>query len=298
MMFINNNSGWSESIGFVFMNAWTKKCLACIAALVVSFQVQADTYYFHNDQLGTPQVLTDSAQQVVWQGNYEPFGKLNETVATVEQNIRFPGQYFDKETELHYNYFRTYDPNTGRYVESDPIGLSGGVSTYGYGLNSPNSNIDRFGLKACSVFVTDLMSIWSSHAFRGQLGLELIGNRNITFADAATTGYKNDLVGGGQRGDVSRHIYGHSGAYLLLPAISYGNQLIDYGQRYQAGRTIAESTAEIAGDIAGRAIARAMLNAQEKKNARERAAEANGQCALTADIESDLEDFLKDVLCL
>lgn len=85
-----------------------------IAALVISVQAQAGTYYFHNDHLGTPQVLTDENQTVVWKGEYDPFGKVTETVSTVEQNLRFPGQYYDSETELHYNYFRTYDPNTGR----------------------------------------------------------------------------------------------------------------------------------------------------------------------------------------
>ena len=112
------------------------KCFWVI--LVVSFagQVQASTYYFHNDHLGTPLVLTDEDQNVVWQGRYDPFGKVDETVALVEQNLRFPGQYLDRETGLHYNYFRDYDPETGRYVQSDPIGLYGGVNTYGYGFQN------------------------------------------------------------------------------------------------------------------------------------------------------------------
>ncbi len=104
------------------------------------------TYYFHNDHLGTPQVLTDENQAVVWKGTYDPFGKVTETVATVEQNLRFPGQYLDRESGLHYNYFRTYDPGIGRYVESDPIGLEGGLSTYGYVYQNPNSYSDPYGL--------------------------------------------------------------------------------------------------------------------------------------------------------
>jgi RHS repeat-associated protein len=62
-------------------------------------------------------------------------------------NPRFPGQYFDAETGLHYNYFRDYDPATGRYVESDPIGLDGGLNTYGYGLANPIKYTDSLALE-------------------------------------------------------------------------------------------------------------------------------------------------------
>ena len=62
--------------------------------------------------------------------------------------LRLPGQYFDKETNLHYNYFRNYDPSIGRYEESDPIGLRGGVNTYAYVAARPLVRIDPFGLKS------------------------------------------------------------------------------------------------------------------------------------------------------
>ena len=105
-------------------------------------------YYYHVDRLGTPQAMTDAAQQVVWQADYEPFGKANVTVATVENNIRLPGQYYDNETGLHYNYFRDYDPGTGRYVEADPIGLGGGSNLYGYAGGNPLTYTDPAGLVA------------------------------------------------------------------------------------------------------------------------------------------------------
>jgi len=95
------------------------------------------TYYSHNDHLGTPQLMTNSAGTTVWQADYDPFGKATVTTATVENNLRFPGQYYDSETGNHYNYFRDYDPSTGRYVQSDPIGLRGGFNKI------QNSTIDR-----------------------------------------------------------------------------------------------------------------------------------------------------------
>ena len=61
-------------------------------------------------------------------------------------NLRFPGQYYDDETGLHYNYFRYYDPSTGRYITSDPIGLQGGLNTYGYVDGNPVNWFDEYGL--------------------------------------------------------------------------------------------------------------------------------------------------------
>ena len=61
-------------------------------------------------------------------------------------NLRFPGQYFDAESNLHYNYFRDYDPRTGRYIESDPVGLLGGLNTYLYAKGNSIINFDMNGL--------------------------------------------------------------------------------------------------------------------------------------------------------
>ncbi|NKB33807.1 MAG: hypothetical protein GKR91_11980 [Pseudomonadales bacterium] len=111
---------------------------------------EEETYFVHSDHLGTPQKISDDQQAVVWGASYEPFGEVTETVADIENNIRFPGQYEDSESGLNYNYFRDYDPSLGRYVESDPIGLVGGVNTYVYAFASPTNLLDDFGLQSTS----------------------------------------------------------------------------------------------------------------------------------------------------
>jgi len=77
-------------------------------------------YYFQNDHLGTSQIVTDGKGLIVWKATYKPFGEAEvELNSTVVNNFRFPGQYFDKETGLHYNYHRHYDPGIGRYLRPD-----------------------------------------------------------------------------------------------------------------------------------------------------------------------------------
>ena len=85
--------------------------------------------------LGTPQVATDKTQTAAWIGNYLPFGALNAAASVtgaVGQDLRLPGQENDAETGLYHNGFRDFsEPSLGRYLESDPIGLVGGLNSYG-----------------------------------------------------------------------------------------------------------------------------------------------------------------------
>lgn len=117
-----------------------------MAGLSAENSAVAAVYYVTADHIGTPQVITDTSQNVVWSGTQHPFGQVDVATSYIENNIRFPGQYYDKETGQHYNYFRDYDPSTGRYLQSDPIGLRGGINTYTYVGGNPVRYIDRYGL--------------------------------------------------------------------------------------------------------------------------------------------------------
>ncbi|MES2757632.1 MAG: RHS repeat-associated core domain-containing protein [Pseudomonadota bacterium] len=116
-------------------------------------------YYVYADHIRTPRVLTRARDnKIVWRWDgADPFGLVQpdenpNRISLFTYNPRFPGQVFDKETNNHYNYFRDYDPQLGRYVQSDPIGLYGGMNTYSYVKSSPIASIDPLGLADINLF--------------------------------------------------------------------------------------------------------------------------------------------------
>jgi len=150
--------------------------------LLATVQDGSELHFVHTDHLGSPLRLTDETGKIVWCADYTPFGTAivdedpDRDGKEVEMNLRFPGQYFDQETGLHYNWHRYYEPGTGRYLRADPLSLSelqvfrrsavssdlvslitdslysNGLSSpqslnlYNYGLNNPCNLIDPFGL--------------------------------------------------------------------------------------------------------------------------------------------------------
>jgi RHS repeat-associated protein len=107
--------------------------------------------WYQCDQLGTPMELTDQRGEIAWSATYQAWRLAKEKRAdsAIRENIRnplrFQGQYFDTETGLHYNRYRYYDPQVGRFISKDPIGFAGGLNVYAYAPN-PVGWVDPFGL--------------------------------------------------------------------------------------------------------------------------------------------------------
>ncbi len=141
-------------------------------------------FYVHADHLGTPKAATDAAQGIAWAADYLPYGEAQVAVEAVTLNVRFPGQYFDAETGLAYNYFRYYDASVARYASPDPSGLIRNPIAlelpgatyllgplnhlYGYVDNAPVIAIDPLGLRRGKVYdiTRDVWMFWWSAAFR------------------------------------------------------------------------------------------------------------------------------------
>lgn len=104
-------------------------------------------YYLFTNQICAPIRVEDDAGKIVWSARIDPYGKAHVNPAsTIEMPLRFPGHYFDEETGLHYNRFRYFSPELGRYLQSDPAGLAGGINAYAYPHN-PLTVVDIDGLK-------------------------------------------------------------------------------------------------------------------------------------------------------
>jgi len=130
-----------KAYGYAPNSTWTTNPL---------FMKQGPEYYFyHNDHLGTPQKMTSVSGAVVWSAKYESFGKAEvDPGSTVVNNLRLPGQYYDQETGLHYNFHRYFLPMVARYFRTDPLGFNAGPNCYTYAFQNPVNLTDPFGLRS------------------------------------------------------------------------------------------------------------------------------------------------------
>jgi RHS repeat-associated protein len=119
---------------------------------VVNVSATPVIYQVHTDHLGRPIRMTDAVKATVWAATWKPWGEVQSITGTQSQNLRFPGQYFQIETGLAYNWHRHYDPVTGRYTQPDPLRFVDGPSIYQYAMASPFMRKDRMGL---AVFVNN-----------------------------------------------------------------------------------------------------------------------------------------------
>jgi len=117
--------------------------------LIATVEADSSIHYIYTDHLGTPRAVTTTTSSTpiwTWPWTQNPFGEKPASGSGYALNVRFPGQYYDAETGLHYNYFRDYEPATGRYPQSDPVGLGGGYNTYSYTAQMPLITIDPTGM--------------------------------------------------------------------------------------------------------------------------------------------------------
>lgn len=180
-------------------------------------------HYVHTDHLGTPQVVTAQNQSVIWMVDYQPFGQLKPNQSnSIELYSRFPGQYLDTESGLYYNYFRDYDPTIGRYIESDPIGLWGGINTYAYAEGNPLGFSDRFGFQVGKAVGQGLKV-----ALGGGVVAATTGNANSNGGVNGNDG--NDTAAGGYNSASG----GYAGSYS--PVKPYGNSSSGFDKDPWAG---------------------------------------------------------------
>ncbi|SMN12511.1 Rhs family protein [uncultured Candidatus Thioglobus sp.] len=173
--------------------------------------------YLYSDHLMTNRLATNATQHIVWRWEGEAFGNTPaQELIGISVNLRFPGQYFDEETNLHYNMMRYYDPELGRYITSDPIGLKGGLNTYVYAMQNSVVNIDFFGLDVI---------------YNGNVILNPQVHDNLHKLDVVLPGYDVIITGGDRYRDANGNIVSASNDQIVLDSAKKSPHLYGQGAR-------------------------------------------------------------------
>jgi RHS repeat-associated protein len=167
--------------------------------------------FVHADHLGRPIRMTSPTKTTVWAATWKPWGEVQTLSGTTTNNLRYPGQYFQIETGLHYNHHRMYDPVTGRYTQPDPLRFVDGPSVYAYAKNSPFMRVDRDGKETNIV-------VWGDSWPGGHSGIYISGPDGNTIYDPSSGYAPNgvDSLGSGRLG--SGPEVGSLSSYLQSPA--------------------------------------------------------------------------------
>ncbi|WP_305884670.1 RHS repeat-associated core domain-containing protein, partial [Pseudomonas sp. 1D4] len=165
--------------------------------------------YLHSDHLNTPRLATNQSGNLVWSWQSDAFGigQPKTHGSTIDVILRFPGQIADAHSGLYYNYFRDYDPETGRYVESDPIGLNGGLNTYGYVRGNPLTRIDPYGLVEAVCMPEDF-----------GCGYDENGNKQCKYTCTSGGNTSTGILGGSQNLSQGDICYGYEVRQIVAPS--------------------------------------------------------------------------------
>jgi RHS repeat-associated protein len=210
----------------------------------IAMSTTTKIYKVYADHLNTPRRVADENNNIVWKWESTPFGETK-PIGTLEFNLRFSGQYFDSETETHYNINRDYNPIIGRYIQSDPIGLDGGFSTFAYVNGNPIMFVDLEGLfgtqnKPDPVFV-DRTNIYRQMMSKFMLDLSSAYyvaddiRNNLRFDQISTRAYSSSSPGYDSRAQTTgkrKGSYGLITYYLSTWENPGGSLLFNYKSEF------------------------------------------------------------------